>query len=605
MNIRNFSVIAHIDHGKSTLCDRFLELCGLTSPLLKEGQALDQMSLERERGITIKAHPVRLVYKKGNYEYILNLIDTPGHVDFSYEVSRSLAACEGAILLVDATQGVEAQTLSHYYLAKENNLIIIPVINKIDLPNARVDEVKKEIINLTQNENISLVSAKSGTGVKELLERIVEEIPPPKNKIDSPLRALIFDSHYDKYKGVIVHIRVFEGKIKKGMKIMLYSNKKVFEVIEVGIFELELKEREELRSGEVGYFAALIRDPRDIRVGDTVVDFKHQNIEPLPGFKVLKPVVFASIYPALPQGFESLRKSIERLYLNDPGFVYEPEDSSQLGPGFRCGFLGSLHLEIVEERLEREFEENIVITYPSTKYKVILTNGEELEITNPSKFPDESKIKEVLEPIALLKIVTPSDFIGEVLKLIEVRKGKFINMIYIDPNRVIIEVKIPFSKIITKFFDDLKSVTKGFGTFDYTISDWEKGDLTKVDILVNGKVVDALSFITYKDEAYRKAKEILTKMRNFIPKQLFEVVLQAKVQGKIIARESISPLRKDVLQKCYGGDVTRKKKLLEKQKEGKKRMKMIGNVEIPQEAFLSIMEVEWKKYLYIFIFLFV
>ncbi len=592
MNIRNFSVIAHIDHGKSTLCDRFLELCGLTSPLLKEGQALDQMSLERERGITIKAHPVRLVYKKGNHEYILNLIDTPGHVDFSYEVSRSLAACEGAILLVDATQGVEAQTLSHYYLAKENSLKIIPVINKIDLPNARVDEVKKEIISLTQSENISLVSAKSGTGVNELLDRIVEEIPPPINKTDSPLRALIFDSHYDKYKGVIVHIRVFEGKIKKGMKIMLYSNKKVFEVIEVGIFELELKEKEELISGEVGYLAALIRDPRDIRVGDTVIDYKHHNIEPLPGFKVLKPVVFASIYPALPQGFESLRKSIERLYLNDPGFVYEPEDSSQLGPGFRCGFLGSLHLEIVEERLEREFEENIVITYPSTKYKVMLNNGEEIEITNPSKFPDESKIKEVLEPIALLKIVIPSDFIGEVLKLIEVRKGKFLNMIYIDPNRVIIEAKIPFSKIITKFFDDLKSVTKGFGTFDYTISDWEKGDLIKVDILVNGKVVDALSFITYKDEAYRKAKEILTKMRNFIPKQLFEVVLQAKVQGKIIARESIVPLRKDVLQKCYGGDVTRKKKLLEKQKEGKKRMKMIGNVEIPQEAFLSIMEVE-------------
>lgn len=592
MNIRNFSVIAHIDHGKSTLCDRFLELCGLTSPLLKEGQALDQMSLERERGITIKAHPVRLVYKKEDNEYILNLIDTPGHVDFSYEVSRSLAACEGAILLVDATQGVEAQTLSHYYLAKENNLKIIPVINKIDLPNARIDEVKKEIINLTHNEKISLVSAKSGVGVRELLDRIIEEIPPPINKTNYPLRALIFDSHYDKYKGVIVHIRVFEGKIKKGMKIMLYSNKKIFEVIEVGIFELELKEREELNSGEVGYFAALIRDPRDIRVGDTVIDYRHQNIEPLPGFKVLKPVVFASIYPALPQGFESLRKSIERLYLNDPGFVYEPEDSSQLGPGFRCGFLGSLHLEIVEERLEREFEENIVITYPSTKYKVILTNGEEIEITNPSKFPDESKIKEVLEPIASLKIITPSDFIGEVLKLIEIRRGKFLNMIYIDPNRVIIEAKIPFSKIISKFFDDLKSVTKGFGTFDYTISDWERGDLTKVDILVNGKVVDALSFITYRDEAYRKAKEILNKMRNFIPKQLFEVVLQAKVQGKIIARESIAPLRKDVLQKCYGGDVTRKKKLLEKQKEGKKRMKMIGNVEIPQEAFLSIMEVE-------------
>ncbi|MBC7195047.1 MAG: elongation factor 4 [Caldisericia bacterium] len=592
MNIRNFSVIAHIDHGKSTLCDRFLEICGLTSPLLKEGQALDQMSLERERGITIKAHPVRLIYKKNNEEYILNLIDTPGHVDFSYEVSRSLAACEGAILLVDATQGVEAQTLSHYYLAKENGLKIIPVINKIDLPNARVEEVKNEIINLTQQKEIYLVSAKSGIGVRELLDRVIDEIPPPEIKENSPLRALIFDSHYDKYKGVIVHIRVFEGKIKKGMKIMLHSNKKVFEVIEVGIFELDLKEKDELKSGEVGYFAALIRDPKDIRVGDTVIDYKYQNTPPLSGFKVLKPVVFASIYPTYPQGFESLRKSIEKLYLNDPGFVFEPEDSSQLGPGFRCGFLGSLHLEIVEERLEREYGENIVITYPSTKYKIILTNGEEIELTNPSKFPDPSKIKEVLEPIAMVKIITPSSFIGDVLKLIELRRGKFLNLNYLDQNRVIIEAKIPFSKMITKFFDDLKSITKGFGTFDYFISDWEKGDLIKVDVLVNGKVVDALSFIAYKDEAYRKAKDLLTKMRKFIPRQLFEVVLQAKVEGKIIARESIAPLRKDVLQKCYGGDITRKKKLLEKQKEGKKRMKMIGNVEIPQEAFLSIMEVE-------------
>jgi GTP-binding protein LepA len=592
MNIRNFSVIAHIDHGKSTLCDRFLEICGLISPLLIEGQALDQMSLERERGITIKAHPVRLIYKKDETEYILNLIDTPGHVDFSYEVSRSLAACEGAILLVDATQGVEAQTLSHYYLAKENGLKIIPVINKIDLPNARIDEVKNEIINLTQQKEISLVSAKSGFGVKDLLDRIINEIPPPDSKLNHPLKALIFDSHYDKYKGVIVHIRVFEGKIKKGMKIMLYSNKKVFEVIEVGVFELDLKEKDELTSGEVGYFAALIRDPKDIRVGDTVIDSKLQNTNPLEGFKVLKPVVFASIYPAYPQGFESLRKSIEKLYLNDPGFVFEPEDSSQLGPGFRCGFLGSLHLEIVEERLEREYGENIVITYPSTKYKVLLTNGDEIEITNPSKFPDPSKIKEVFEPIAKVKIITPSIYIGDVLKLIEIRRGKLLNINYLDQNRVIIEAKIPFSKIITKFFEDLKSITKGFGTFDYSIYDWEKSDLIKVDVLVNGKVVDALSFITYKDEAYRKAKELLNKMRKFIPRQLFEVVLQAKVDGKIIARESIAPLRKDVLQKCYGGDITRKKKLLEKQKEGKKRMKMIGNVEIPQEAFLSIMELE-------------
>lgn len=592
MNIRNFSVIAHIDHGKSTLCDRFLEICGLITPLLQEGQALDQMSLERERGITIKAHPVRLVYKSGNKDYILNLIDTPGHVDFSYEVSRSLSACEGAILLVDATQGVEAQTLSHYFLAKENNLVIIPAINKIDMPNAKVDKVREEIIKLTGINNITLVSAKTGEGVIELLERVINEIPPPKNNIDKPLKALIFDSHYDPYKGVIAHIRVFDGKIEKGMKIMLCSNKKVFEVIESGVFELNLKEKEVLEAGEVGYVAALIRDPKDINVGDTIVDAKYPNTEPLPGFKILKQVVFASIFPNYPEGFESLRKSLEKLYLNDPAFYFETEESSSLGPGFRCGFLGSLHLEIVQERLEREYNEDIVVTYPSTKYRIILKNNQEIEITNPSKFPEPSQIKEILEPIANLKIITPAEFIGNVMKLLEMRRGKFINMEYLDPQRVILEYDIPFSKIIYKFFDDLKSVTHGFGTYDYFITKWEKGDLVKVDVLVNGKQVDALSFITYSDEAYRKSKEILTKMRKIIPKQLFEVVLQSKIYGKIIARESIAPLRKDVLQKCYGGDVTRKRKLLEKQKEGKKRMKMVGNVEIPQEAFLSIMELD-------------
>lgn len=592
MNIRNFSIIAHIDHGKSTLCDRILEICGLTTPLLKEGQALDRMSLERERGITIKSHPVRLIYKDKKDQYILNLIDTPGHVDFSYEVSRSLSACEGAVLLVDATQGIEAQTLSHYYLAKENNLKIIPAINKIDLPNARIDLVKEEITKLTGFENISLISSKQGLGVDELLKRIIQEIPPPENNIEKPLKALIFDSHYDPYKGVIAHIRVLDGKINKYMKIMLHSNKKVFEVIEVGVFELDLKKKESLKSGEVGYIAALIRDPKDINVGDTIIDSKKPETIPLSGFKILKQVVFASIFPDVSENFESLRKSLDKLYLNDSSFYYEPEDSLSLGPGFRCGFLGSLHLDIIQERLEREYGEDIVVTYPSTKYKVKLTNNEEIEVTNPSKFPDPSKILEIKEPIANVKIITPSEFVGNVMKLLEVKRGKFINMEYLDPKRVVLIYDVPFSKIIYKFFDDLKSVTSGYGTYDYTISRWEKGDLVKVDILINGKQVDALSFITYKDEAFRKSKEILLKLRKNIPKQLFEVVLQSKVYGKIIARESIAPLRKDVLQKCYGGDVTRKRKLLEKQKEGKKRMKMIGNVEVPQEAFLSIIELD-------------
>lgn len=593
MNIRNFSIIAHIDHGKSTLADRFLEICGLKSPLLEEGQALDQMSLERERGITIKAHPIRLQYRsKSGEEYIFNLIDTPGHVDFSYEVSRSLSACEGALLLVDATQGIEAQTLSHYILAKENRLKIIPVINKIDLPNAMLDETGADLINLTGSKEVSLVSAKTGDGVRELLERIVEEIPPPKIRYEEPLKALIFDSHYNQYKGVIVHVRVFDGIIKKGMEIMLHSNKKVFEVIEVGVFELNLVPKEELKSGEVGYLAALIRDTKDVMVGDTVINAEFPDTKPLPGFKRMKPVVFASIFPVIQDDYDNLRKAMDKLYLNDPSFIYEPEESDALGAGFRCGFLGSLHMEIIQERLEREYQEEIIVTYPSVKYKAILKNGEELEITSPSKFPEPSKIKEIFEPIAKIQIVTPSQFIGNVMKIMESRRGKFEDMRYIDKNRVVLIYTVPLSKIVINFFDFLKSGTRGYGSYDYEIISWEKGDLVKVSVLVNGKTVDALSFITYRDEAYRKARDVLQKMRKLIPRQLFEVVLQAKIEGKIIARESIAPLRKNVLQKCYGGDITRKRKLLEKQKEGKKRMKMVGRVEISQEAFLSIMKIE-------------
>jgi len=551
------------------------------------------MSLERERGITIKAHPVRLKYRsKSGEEFIFNLIDTPGHVDFSYEVSRSLSACEGALLLVDATQGIEAQTLSHYLLAKENRLKVIPVINKIDLPAAMLDEVEKDLINLTGVKDVSLVSAKTGDGVRELLERIIKEVPPPEVNYEKPLKALIFDSHYDQYKGVIVHVRIFEGIIKKGMKIMFYSNKKGFEVIEVGVFELNLVPREELKSGEVGYFAALIRDTKDVNVGDTVIEADYPDTKPMPGFRKMKPVVFASIFPVIQDNYEDLRKAMDKLYLNDPSFVYEPEESDALGSGFRCGFLGSLHMEIIQERLEREYGEEIIVTYPSVKYRAVLKNGDEIEITSPSKFPDPVKIKEVLEPIARIKIVTPSEFIGNVMKILENRRGRFLDMKYIDENRVILVYTIPLSKIVTNFFDALKSGTRGYGSYDYEIVSWEKGDLVKVSVLVNGKTVDALSFIAYRDEAYRKAREVLQKMRKLIPRQLFEVVLQAKIEGKIIARESIAPLRKNVLQKCYGGDVTRKRKLLEKQKEGKKRMKMIGRVEIPQEAFLSIMKIE-------------
>ena len=551
------------------------------------------MSLERERGITIKAHPVRLKYRsKSGEEFIFNLIDTPGHVDFSYEVSRSLSACEGALLLVDASQGIEAQTLSHYLLAKENRLKVIPVINKIDLPAAMLDEVEKDLINLTGVKDVSLVSAKTGDGVRELLERIIKEVPPPEVNYEKPLKALIFDSHYDQYKGVIVHVRIFEGIIKKGMKIMFYSNKKGFEVIEVGVFELNLVPREELKSGEVGYFAALIRDTKDVNVGDTVIEADYPDTKPMPGFRKMKPVVFASIFPVIQDNYEDLRKAMDKLYLNDPSFVYEPEESDALGSGFRCGFLGSLHMEIIQERLEREYGEEIIVTYPSVKYRAVLKNGDEIEITSPSKFPDPVKIKEVLEPIARIKIVTPSEFIGNVMKILENRRGRFLDMKYIDENRVVLVYTIPLSKIVTNFFDALKSGTRGYGSYDYEIVSWEKGDLVKVSVLVNGKTVDALSFIAYRDEAYRKAREVLQKMRKLIPKQLFEVVLQAKIEGKIIARESIAPLRKNVLQKCYGGDVTRKRKLLEKQKEGKKRMKMIGRVEIPQEAFLSIMKIE-------------
>ena len=482
--------------------------------------------------------------------------------------------------------------MSHYLLAKENGLKIIPVINKIDLPSAILDEVEMDLINLTGVKDVSLVSAKTGDGVKELLERIVEEIPPPKINYEKPLKALIFDSHYDQYKGVIVHVRIFDGVIRKGMKIMLYSNKKVFEVIEVGVFELNLIPKDELKSGEVGYFAALIRDTKDVRVGDTVIDANYSHIEPLPGFKGMKPVVFASVFPIIQDNYEDLRKAMDKLYLNDPSFVYEPEESDALGSGFRCGFLGSLHMEITQERLEREYGEEIIMTYPSVRYKAILKNGEEVEITSPSKFPSPTKIKEILEPYARVKIVTPSEFIGNVMKIMENRRGKFIDMKYIDENRVIVVYRTPLSKIVTNFFDTLKSGTRGYGSYDYEVVSWEKGDLVKVSVLVNGKAVDALSFIAYRDEAYRKARDLLQRMRKLIPKQLFEVVLQAKIEGKVIARESIAPLRKNVLQKCYGGDITRKRKLLEKQKEGKKRMKMVGRVEIPQEAFLSIMKIE-------------
>lgn len=594
-HLRNFALIAHIDHGKSTLADRILELTGAITEREKREQYLDSMEIERERGITIKAAAVRLNYKgaDGNY-YIFNLIDTPGHVDFTYEVSRSLQACEGAVLLVDATQGVEAQTLANAYLALENNLEIIPVINKIDLPNADVEKTKKEIeeiIGIDSSDALE-VSAKFGWNVEKLLERIVERIPPPSGEADGSLRALIFDSWFDRYLGVVVMVRIFDGRIKVGQKIILFSTGKNYEVQKLGFFTPRPKEAEEAGPGEVCFIVAGIKNPGEVKIGDTITDAERPAGTPLPGFKELKPTVFAGVYPENSDDFELLRDSLLKLRLNDSSFTFEPETSSALGFGFRCGFLGLLHMEIIQERLEREFGLNLVFTSPNVVYRVVKKNGESVEIHNPVNLPPVSEISSIEEPYAKVTIFSPSEYAGKIIEMCERRRGFQKGINYPTPRNVMIIYEMPFAELITDFFDELKSISKGYASLDYEIIGYRQGDLAKLDILVNGKPVDAFTFIVPREKAYYLGREMVKKLRELIPRQLFEVVLQAAIGSRVLARETIKPLRKNVTAKCYGGDVTRKRKLLEKQKEGKKRMKKIGHVEVPQEAFRALLRIK-------------
>ncbi len=593
--IRNFSIIAHIDHGKSTLADRILEFTGAVTDRLMKQQFLDQMDIERERGITIKAQTVRLNYhSKDGGDYILNLIDTPGHVDFSYEVSRSLAACEGALLVVDATQGVEAQTLANCYLAIENDLEIIPVLNKIDLPSADPERVKQEIedvIGLDAQDAI-LASAKEGIGTEEILEAIVKKIPPPKGSIDAPLQALIFDSWFDPYRGVVVLVRIVNGTIRPGMKIRMMASNHTYEVDTVGVFTPALTKKDALRSGEVGFITAAIKQVRDVQIGDTITEDKRPAASPLPGFKPVKSMVFCGLYPVDSGQYEQLKEAVEKLWLNDPAFTFEPEQSAALGFGFRCGFLGLLHMEIVKERLEREFELTLLSTAPSVSYKVVLKDGTETEIQNPAQMPPPDKIDAIMEPIVRMEIYVPKDYIGAVMKLCDEKRGRQQDMKYLSQDRVLLTYELPFNEIVLDFYDKLKSATRGYASIDYEFAGYRPADMVKMDILINKVPVDALSVIVHKDKAYYRGRELVGRLRSVIPRQLFEVVIQAAIGSRVIARERIAPLRKDVTAKCYGGDITRKRKLLEKQKEGKKRMKQVGRVEIPQEAFLSVLKTD-------------
>lgn len=593
--IRNFSIIAHIDHGKSTLADRILEYTGtLTSREMQE-QVLDQMDLERERGITIKLQAVRLKYKADDgEEYLLNLIDTPGHVDFTYEVSRSLAACEGALLVVDAAQGIEAQTMANVYLALDNDLEILPVINKIDLPSAEPERVKgeiEEIIGLDASDAV-LASAKSGIGIKEILEQIIQKVPPPDGDSNKPLKALIFDSHYDAYKGVITYVRVVDGSIRAGSKIRMMATDKTFEVIEVGTFMPKMTIVDELQAGDVGFIVAGIKNVKDTRVGDTITDAKNPTPEPLPGYRKINPMVFCGLYPIDTSDYNDLREALEKLELNDASLSYEPETSNALGFGFRCGFLGLLHMEIIQERIEREFNIPILTTAPSVVFKVTMTSGEQMDIDNPSKMPDSQKIDYIEEPFVKASIMVPNDYVGAVMELCQGKRGEFLNMEYLDTNRVTLSYDIPLSEIVYDFFDKLKSSTKGYASFDYEVSGYKKTKLVKMDILLNGEQVDALSVIVHRDRAYERGKIICEKLKELIPRQMFEVPIQAAIGQKIISRETVKAMRKNVLAKCYGGDISRKRKLLEKQKEGKKRMKQVGSVEVPQEAFMSVLRID-------------
>jgi len=596
--IRNFSIIAHIDHGKSTLADRLLEYTNTISAREMKAQILDDMDLERERGITIKSHAIRMEYKFSEDEtYVLNLIDTPGHVDFSYEVSRSLAACEGALLVVDSTQGVEAQTLSTLYQALDNNLHIIPVINKIDLPNAQTDRVKNELVELLGCEanQIVLVSAKTGHGVKELLEEIVIQIPPPKGDKESPLQALIFDSVFDNYRGAIPYIRIVNGKIKSGDKIYMFSNNLIFDVDEVGYLKLKREGQNELVAGEVGYVTANIKNVRDTRVGDTITDSKNKAKEPLPGYRPAKSMVYAGVYPVNSDEYNLLKDALDKLKLNDSSLIYEPESSKALGFGFRCGFLGLLHMEIIQERLFREHNIEIITTVPSVEYIVYNYEGEKLHIDNPSELPESNKIERIEEPYIKAQIITPSDFIGNIMKLAMDKRGVHKDMEYIDTKRVNLSFEFPLVEIIFDFFDRLKTISRGYASLDYEFLEYRESDLIKLDILLNEEQIDALSMIVHQEKAYYWGKKLVQKLRRLIPRQLYQVVIQAAIGSRIIAREEIKPLRKNVIAKCYGGDITRKRKLLEKQKEGKKRMKKVGRVDIPQEAFLAILNLDEEE----------
>ena len=591
--IRNFCIIAHIDHGKSTLADRLIEATGTVSKRDMEEQLLDQMDLERERGITIKSQAVRMFYEKDGQEYTFNLIDTPGHVDFTYEVSRSLAACEGAILVVDASQGIEAQTLANVYLAMDNDLEILPVINKIDLPSARPDEVCQEIEDVLGLDcsYAPRISAKAGLGIDEVLDAIVDYLPAPKGDETAPLKALVFDSYYDNYKGAISYVRVMDGQVEEGTPIRFMATKKDYETTEVGIFAPGLVKTQRLQAGDVGYIAASIKNVADTRVGDTITHAERPTAQPLPGYKKVTPMVFSGVYPADGARYDDLRDALEKMQLNDASLSYEPEVSVALGFGFRCGFLGLLHMEIIQERLEREFDLDLVTTAPSVSYRVTKTDGEVLMVDNPTNLPDPSVIEYMEEPIADVSIMSPGDYVGAIMEICQDKRGTFRNMEYIEETRVVLHYDMPLNEIIYDFFDLLKSRTRGYASMDYEMKGYQKSELVKLDILLNGDMCDALSLIVHKDRAYARGRAIAEKLKEVIPRQMFEVPIQAAIGGKIIARETVKAMRKDVLAKCYGGDITRKKKLLEKQKEGKKRMRQVGSVEVPSEAFMSVLKL--------------
>jgi len=593
--IRNFCIIAHIDHGKSTLADRFLEITNTVDKFKMQDQVLDAMDLERERGITIKSHPVRMMYKSDDgRDFCLNLIDTPGHVDFSYEVSKSLAACEGAILVVDATQGIEAQTLTNIYLAMEHDLAIIPVLNKIDLPSARVDAVGQQIADLLGVEKSSIIacSAKTGLGVPDILRRVITDVPPPKGSDDAPLKALVFDSLYDSFRGAVAYVRLMDGKLTKGTKIRFFSNAAQYEVAEVGHFNPARMPQDNLGPGETGYMIATIKTLSDIKLGDTITTVDGGAAEPIPGYKEIKPMVFSGIYPVDKDDYENLHNAIEKLQLNDGSVTYDPENSVALGFGFRAGFSGLLHMEVTQERLLREYNVNIITTFPNVKYQVRLTTGEEIYIDSPSKLPALQSVESLAEPISKVQIVTPTEYTGAIMKLCEDKRGKMETMEYLEPTRVCLHYRMPLAEVIVDFFDKLKSCSRGYASMDYEFVGFQKDDLVKVDVLINHAVVDAFSAIVHRDKSYMYGQDIAIRLKELIPRQMYEVAIQAAIGTRVIARTTVKPYRKDVTAKCYGGDITRKRKLLEKQKEGKRRMKQVGDVEIPQEAFLAVLKRE-------------